>query len=129
MRTFLKHNLWSFLWALVIVLLTCLPGKVFPALPRFMDLLQPDKWVHGIMFGIYVFVQIRGFVLQDRFPFLHHNAVVITLLIGILLAMGTELAQKFFIPLRSGSPYDFLADVVGCLLGLLAAWKFVRINR
>jgi VanZ family protein len=51
------------------------------------------------------------------FPFLSKNAVLITVLIGLTLAAGTELMQDCFIPSRTGSIYDFIANAVGCFLG------------
>ncbi len=93
------------------------PGKVLPKLPGFMDLFKPDKLIHLFIFGVYVLLQIRGFVMQDTFPNIRKNAVPLTLIIGIMLGAGTELLQRYYIPLRRGSMYDFIADVVGCLLG------------
>lgn len=117
MQTFLKHNLWSFLWGVCIIVLTMLPGKVFPKLPVFLDLFQPDKLIHIFIFGVYVYLQIHGFSRQDLFPFLRRHAVMATLLIGIFLGGLTEALQELFVPMRRGDIFDFTADVLGCLGG------------
>lgn len=120
MRIFLKYNRWAFLWGFLIILLTALPGRVIPEIPVFLDLFQPDKLLHILIFGIYVILQIRGFRQQAVFPILRRNAVLITLLIALVLSAGTELMQAFVIPLRVGSVFDFIANAAGCLAG----WGF-----
>jgi VanZ family protein len=123
LRLFLKYNLWAILWGLFIILLTSLPGKILPRLPVFLDLFQPDKLVHVFLFGGYVFLQIRGFKRQPVFPLLSQNAMMITMLIGLSIGAGTEMMQNFFIPMRTGSSFDFIANAVGCFLGWWAAGK------
>jgi VanZ family protein len=117
LRTFLKYNLLAILWGLLIVVLTLLPGNAFPRLPVFMDLLHPDKLIHLFIFTVYVILQTRGFVMQPGSPFLRRNAALLSIMIGITLGAGTELMQDYFVPMRNGSIYDFIANVVGCLLG------------
>jgi len=121
LRTFLKYNFWGIIWGLLIILLTSIPGRVFPKLPKFIDLLQPDKLIHLFIFGIYVFLQIRGFSLQDAFPGVRKHAVLLALLIGLMLGAGTELLQEYAIPNRLCSVHDFTANVAGCFLGWWAA--------
>jgi VanZ family protein len=114
---FLKYNRWGFLWGALIVFLTVLPGKAIPRLPAFMDLLQPDKLVHLFIFGVFVFLQIRGFISQPVSPVIRKNAAMITILIGLSLGAITELLQLYFVPMRTGSIYDFIANAIGCLIG------------
>ena len=93
-----------------------------------MDLFQPDKLVHLFIFGVYVFLQIRGFAMQDIFPKIRKNSALIALIIGFIMGAGTEVLQNYCIPMRTGSIYDLIADVAGSLLGVLAAGKFVLRN-
>jgi VanZ family protein len=116
LRTFLKYNLYPVFWGLFIILLTILPGKVFPRIPVFLDLFQPDKLIHLFIFSVYVYLQIRGFVMQTDFPTLRKNAVFMTMLISLFLAAGTELVQAYFVQMRNGSIYDFMANAAGCLV-------------
>jgi VanZ family protein len=114
---FLKYNLWAILWGFLIIALTALPGKSFPKLPDFLDLFHPDKLIHVFIFGVYVFLQIRGLSAQPVYPTLSRNAVVITMLIGLSLGAGTEILQDVYVPRRFGSIYDFIANVAGCFVG------------
>ncbi|MCX6304444.1 MAG: VanZ family protein [Bacteroidetes bacterium] len=117
MRTFLKYNRWAFLWGLFIILLTSIPGQSFPKLPGLLELVHPDKLIHLFIFSVYVFLQIKGFTMQPVFPLFRRHAVLISLLIGLFLAVGTELLQACCIPMRFASIYDFIANAAGCLIG------------
>jgi VanZ family protein len=108
---------------LLIIVLTMLPGKAFPRLPAFMDLLQPDKLIHLFLFGVYVLFQIRGFVMQPVFPFFRKYAVLLSIMIGLFLGAGTEIIQDYCIPMRYGSIYDFIANAIGCFAGWGIAGK------
>ncbi len=104
--------------------MTALPGKSFPKLPDFLDLLHPDKLIHVFIFGVYVFLQIRSLTTQPVYPILSRNRVVITLLIGFFLGAGTEILQGVCVPMRFGSIYDFIANMVGCFVGWGIAVRF-----
>jgi len=90
---------------------------MIPEIPGYLDFFQPDKLLHVLIFGIYVFLQIRWFTQQLVFPALSRNAVPATLMIALTLSAVTELMQAFLIPLRIGSMYDVIANVAGCVAG------------
>jgi len=46
------------LWALLILLLTGLPGDYFPKVPTVWDLLEPDKIVHLFIFLVFTLLII-----------------------------------------------------------------------
>ena len=107
----------ALLWAAVILLLTGLPGNVFPEIKSFWDWLGPDKVVHLLIFGIQSFLILWGyrtdyFANKNR-KILAVTAIVLTAFYGLL----TEVLQRYVFIGRSGNVYDFLADTVGALLG------------
>jgi VanZ family protein len=122
---FLKYNIWGISWGLFIILLTVLPGKVFPKLPEFTDLLQPDKVIHLLIFAVFIYLLIKGFLASEHLPWLSTYAVLIALLLGFLLGAGTELIQHFLVPMRRGSVFDFLANMAGCGLGYWVVRKWL----
>lgn len=111
-----------------IILASAMPGLNFQKLPAILELFHPDKLIHLFIFGVYVFLQIRGFRRQPVFPSIRRNAVWMTLLIGLILAAGTELLQNYFVQMRYGSIYDFIANIAGCLIGWWIARKFIIKN-
>jgi len=110
-------------WSLIILLLTGLPGDVFPEIKSFWEWLSPDKVVHLFIFGALSFLILFGH--RDKYESgnrkkLVLTAVVITILYGIL----TELLQRYVFIGRSGNVFDALADAIGALLGW---WLFIPI--
>ncbi|PIQ33741.1 MAG: VanZ family protein [Bacteroidetes bacterium CG18_big_fil_WC_8_21_14_2_50_41_14] len=107
-------------WAILILILTGVPGSYFPEVRSFWQWASPDKIVHLLIFGVQVFLIILGFKPQylnskQRFKFVI-GATIITILYGLV----TELLQSYVFIGRDGNIFDFLADAVGAFLGLLA---------
>ena len=115
----------SLAWSLIILLLTGLPGDVFPEIKTFWDWLSPDKVVHLIIFGTLSFLILWGY--RDKYSGnnrkkLVFTAVIITILYGIL----TELLQRYVFIGRSGNVFDALADAAGALIGW---WLFIPVYK
>ena len=121
---FRKPLLPGIAWTLLIVLLTLIPGNYIPRISTFLDWLGPDKLVHLFMFGIYAYLLLEGFV-RHKSPLLRKNPVFISFLVGMVFAIFTEVMQATIIPGRNGNIYDFLADMLGCLLGY-TIWRITR---
>jgi len=117
LKTFLRNNSPAILWGAFIVLLTSLPGDLLPVLPKFVDLLKPDKLVHIFMFLVFVFLLLHGFTRKGNPLLIERYAVLTGLVIAITIGGITELLQGLVIPMRVASPYDFIANVLGCFSG------------
>ena len=50
----------------------------------------------------------------------------IAILIGIFYGALTEIMQETVVPGRTGSVYDWIADLVGCILGAIIAYFLLR---
>jgi len=75
-----------------------------------------DKVLHSILFFLFSFSAILGFIKQSQFPKIHFDAVKYAVGIGAILAIITEVVQHFIIPRRSFDIFDILADLVGIIL-------------
>jgi VanZ family protein len=115
------------IWTLLIAVLTLMPGNYIPKVLTFLDWLSPDKIVHLILFGVYVYLLAEGFVRHDRSWFISRYPVWSSLIIGIIFAFFTEVMQMFVIPGRYGSIYDMLADILGSILGI-TVWYIIQRN-
>lgn len=107
-------------WAILILILTGVPGSYFPEVQTFWDWLAPDKVVHLGIFGVQAYLIMWGFKPQyfskkQRYLFIG-GATVITILYGML----TEVLQNYVFFGRDGNWFDFLADALGAFFGLLA---------
>ena len=98
-------------WAstIVVVLLCLVPGDELKG----ASALDHDKALHALAFAFIGFAWRRSGLGRRR-----------TLILGLVLALGTELAQAWFVHRRHGDPLDVLADVVGLCVGVFLAGVF-----
>ena len=117
MHQFFRRYRLSIGWAVIILILTGIPGKMIPEVPSYIDLFEPDKFVHLFIFGVFVYTLMRGLVQEPGLPFNHAgwNALMISIAMGAI----TELLQVYVFIDRQGSIYDFIADSIGSLLAYL----------
>ena len=121
LERFTRNSYPGVLCALVILVLTGLPGSF---LPHVKPVFGVDKVVHLLMYAGFVFAMLWGY----RKPFTENGkafrrkALWITLIIGIMYGILTEIMQETLVPGRTGSVYDWLADVIGCILGAIIAY-------
>lgn len=114
---FIKHTKWAMLWALIILILCGIPGRDIPHI-SFLELLSFDKFVHAGIFFILILLVIRGFLLQTNFSNLQHHAKFIAFIICIIYGGSLEIMQGTLFVERSADVFDFIANSVGCLVGL-----------
>jgi VanZ family protein len=107
------------LWGIFILFLTLMPGTMIPRVSDFWSLFRPDKLVHLFLFGIFCWLLLIDFIRRGGTRLKTHP-VIWSLLISALLGGFIEIAQYFFIPGRDGSVWDFIADMMGAMLG----WAF-----
>lgn len=113
------------LCAIIILILTGLPGSVFPHVKPIVGI---DKVVHACMYAVFAFLCLWGY----REPFASNGeayrkrALLITALIGIGYGGITELIQEYLVPTRTGDKFDFLADCIGTFVGILVFWLFFK---
>ena len=110
----------ALVWALIILLLTGLPGTYFPTVISFWDWLSPDKLVHVFIFFVQTFLILVAF--RTQYLLGNRRLVYTWLLISIItvFALLTEVLQAYVFVGRDGNVYDFIADFVGVLVGYLA---------
>ncbi len=107
-------------WAILILILTGLPGNYFPEVKTFWDWLSPDKVVHLGIFGVQAFLIIYGLGQQYLLKKRRYKYMVWVFLITTLFGLITEVLQSNVFVGRDGNVFDFLADSVGAFLGVLA---------
>lgn len=116
---FLKHNLFTLIWAFFILLSCIIPGKELPDL-TYWELLNIDKLFHLLVFCIFSFLMMKGFVKQYSFVYLRYNPIKSSLIIGVIYGGLTESLQSLSFIGRTASIFDFIANTIGCLVGIFA---------
>ncbi|MBN1951103.1 MAG: VanZ family protein [Bacteroidales bacterium] len=103
----------SILWALLILIALLIPKNNLPD-DNFLNIKHLDKLVHACLFA-----GLQFLVVVESFPeSLAFRRLVLTVFFCTLYAAGLELVQQLLNLGRSGSWNDFLADLVGIILGL-----------
>ncbi len=106
----------SISWFVFILLVTFLPA---PGSGRIFLFNNTDKLIH-----LGLFLVFSVFLASDARRFLQASTVdkkvaLIVILTGILTGLLTEIVQYYAIAARSGSVFDFIADIFGILVGLI----------
>ena len=113
------------LCGIVILVLTGLPGSVFPRVKPIVGL---DKVAHAIMYAVFAFLCIWGYRHQFRNgdKAYRRKAFQWAAIIGIGYGALTEIMQETIVPKRTGDWFDFLADTLGSLIGVLVFYLFFK---
>lgn len=124
----LKPYLLAVFWLVIISILSSYPGTKIPKLPD----LQLDKFVHTFIYGVLMI--FLGIPYAEQF-LVQHKRWIISLklaLFGVFYGGLMEVLQTNVFINRSGNWYDFFANTLGAILGVLlfpTVIKFVPIIR
>jgi VanZ family protein len=122
----LRYNLFTIMWAVMILLTTLLPSTSMPSGLSLWELLSFDSFAHAFLFCVLTFLMIIGLTKQFTYPKLRHYAIRSSLVICTGFGIAIELLQHFLIHGRQGDLLDVLANTIGCLLGIIVfKWIYV----
>ena len=126
MERLTRNSIPGILCGIVILILTGLPGSLFP---RVKPALGLDKVAHVIMYAGFAFACLWGYRKQFVSNGLAYQkrAIFLTILISIAYGGLTEIMQETITVLhRSGDWRDLIADSIGTGLGVLIFYLFFR---
>ena len=107
-------------WALIILIITGVPGNQIPEIPNFLEWLSPDKSAHLVLFGILSYLILYSNLKQYLKSNHRFYIVAFVVLISAIYGLITELLQYHVFVGRNGNIYDFYANVIGASLGGVA---------
>lgn len=125
----LKNFSLAIAWSILIIVLSLVPGRFLPDIPDFYHLLKPDKLIHLALFGTLSFLILQAIRKQYNTSNLVIIGTIIAFNISLLLGALTEYLQYIGDINRSGNIYDFIANTVGSLLGVLVFIGYYRKKR
>ena len=107
------------------MVLTGIPGSCLPHVKPVVGL---DKVVHLLMYATFAFLCLWGYRKQFVSNGLAYQkkALLLAVVISIFYGGLTEMLQEYLVPGRTGDWFDFLADSIGTLLGVLILQLFYR---
>ena len=120
-----RNSIPGILCGITIMILTVLPGSLFPRVKPAIGL---DKVAHIFMYAGFAFICIWGYRSQfiSNGLIYRKKAILLTILISIAYGGMTELIQEYLVPTRTGDRFDFIADCIGTCLGVLFFYLFFR---
>jgi VanZ family protein len=113
---FLKYNLTAILWALTLLVLSLIPGRMMPDL-FFWQLIRFDRVAHMVAFAILVFKLAMGFYKQHSFRSLRYHALQMAFIFSLAYGGLLELLQGLLLTDRHPDMFDFIANAIGCITG------------
>ena len=116
------------LYVIAVLALCFLPMDDVSRFPRFLLGFPIDKVVHFLMFFPF---PILAFLAYDPYTDTVPSTLAfagITLVVGLLLAVGTEWGQDILTDYRSGDPMDLVADSIALLCGtvIIITWDILK---
>ena len=125
MERLTRNSYPGILCGIIILVLTGLPGSVFPRVKPIVGL---DKVVHLLMYATFAFLCLWGYRKQFISNGLKYKKKAILLAVVISIAYGglTEIMQEYLVPTRTGDWVDFAADAVGSIVGIGIFYLFFR---
>jgi len=101
------------LYWLLIFILTSIPGRSIPKI-----IAVSDKIKHLAAYFVLAFLLNFTLLIQNKYPLSAKKAAIFTFLITLLYGLFDEIHQ-LFIPGRFFDWWDFVADLIGSLLGIV----------
>ena len=126
MERLTRNSIPGILCGIVILILTGLPGSLFPRVKPAIGL---DKVAHILMYAGFAFACLWGYRKQFVSNGLSYQkrAIFLTILISIAYGGLTEIMQETITVLhRSGDWRDLIADSIGTGFGVLIFYLFFR---
>ncbi|MAR67791.1 MAG: hypothetical protein CL833_11140 [Crocinitomicaceae bacterium] len=114
----MRHFYFPVFWAVSILFLCLIDTKELPSV-TYLELMEFDKLVHIVLFGLLMLSCTVALRKQTRIAWAQKNAMVIALLFSIVYGSVIEVVQFFMVQDRTGELYDVLANGIGAFLGIL----------
>lgn len=105
----------ALIWVLIIFILSAYPGNQVPKIPIW----QFDKWVHSFIYAVLSFLLLIPFYRQYTKGNTRFKLGGIIILFGVFYGGLMEILQHYIFINRSGNWYDFTANTIGAILGVL----------
>jgi hypothetical protein len=113
-------------WALLILVLCLMPGEAVPSWD-WTDLLNLDKPVHAVLFGVLLVLLVQGFRTARAEAFRPARPLLVAFVLTVVYGALTEWMQQLEALGRHGDLNDLVANTVGALLGMIyLRWQLNR---
>ena len=115
---FVRHMIWAILWAIMVAVMYVIPGKDLPIVD-FWSVMNFDKVAHCLVFATLSLTLAVGSSRQNTIPRIKREAAKLTATFCIFYGGVLEYFQGALVQDRTSDWIDFVANVVGVILGLV----------
>jgi VanZ family protein len=119
--SFLKYNLASFVWALLILWLSLRSSSGLPII----DIPHFDKLIHFAFYLVLAMLMFYGWK-KHVFNALHRHAFIGIVIIATAYGVVIELMQESLTSNRHFEALDIVADSIGAIIGSLISVKLFK---
>jgi len=121
----MRYYIPAILWSLLILGLSAMPGSSLPDFSLW-SLAQPDKIGHLGIYCIFVSIMLWGAYRNFRPDKIPLPVVIFIILFAIFYGISMEFMQSYFFSSRNFDVLDILANIIGCLIGMVSLRFFYR---
>ena len=114
---FFRHNLFTIIWAIVILFLSVIPDKTLPSF-KLYSLFAIDKLGHIFFYMILSFLMTIGFKKQYQIKRIRYFSKSLSFGISVLYGTMIEIIQGGII-YRNFDYFDIIANIIGCFTGII----------
>jgi len=111
-------------FGVIIFILSGMPGNFFPKVQSFWDWIGPDKIMHLGLYATFSIIMLNDIRKQYPNEWQRGQYLLIPCVIGTIFGGIMELMQHYIFIGRNGNVYDFVANVIGCIIGTAVFWLF-----
>lgn len=124
-KSFFNSFIPAITWWLIVLGLMCTPGKDFPELGSWTELIKLDKLIHIAVFAMMVYLFSRPISIRE-ISIVEKRQILLKIAVACSVwGLTIEFIQHFFIPGRSMDLYDFVADTLGCYIAYLYCKRYL----
>ncbi len=114
-------------WFFLILILCCIPGYDLPKVDNWLIEINYDKLIHTFLFAVLAYLFMKPVMRSALSGKQKWNWFIKVTLACVVYGITTEFTQKFFVPGRSFTLADWLADSLGGFVVL--TWFKLRFKK
>lgn len=117
-------------WFFLVLIAVCIPGYDLPKVDKWLIEINFDKLIHVGLFAVLAYLFMHPLIKSSLPQSEKRNYLIKIAIATIIWGITTEFIQKFFIPGRSFTLGDWLADGLGGIVALFyGMWRLTKMQQ
>lgn len=117
-------------WFFLVLTAVCIPGYDLPKVDKWLIEINFDKLIHVGLFAVLAYLFMHPLIKSSLPQSEKRNYLIKIAIATIIWGITTEFIQKFFVPGRSFTLGDWLADGLGGIMALFyGMWRLSKMQQ